>query len=252
MELQPIVHVWTHTDSDLVDLTITTTTKSQHGKPITLKSEVVHTTSEHPFLTTENGFVPAGKVKTGMHILRADGSVGVITNERAVHGTKVMYNLEVAQDHTFTVGDGQWVVHNECSEQDHADLRSALNSPVRMSYTYNAHHVIPCSLRDHPLVQRAGDNFGFNSVDNGIGLPTDPLTALRDDMPQHGGPHLLYNRRIGQLLDITYDDLLETYGTHSDIPSEVAAKALISITELVKAKINGAGGACDLNGISFD
>jgi hypothetical protein len=23
-----------------------------------------------------------------------------------------MYNLEVAQDHTFTVGDGQWVVHN--------------------------------------------------------------------------------------------------------------------------------------------
>lgn len=23
-----------------------------------------------------------------------------------------MYNLEVAQDHTFTVGQGQWVVHN--------------------------------------------------------------------------------------------------------------------------------------------
>lgn len=26
-----------------------------------------------------------------------------------------MYNLEVAQDHTFTVGQGQWVVHNSCS-----------------------------------------------------------------------------------------------------------------------------------------
>jgi filamentous hemagglutinin len=25
-----------------------------------------------------------------------------------------MYNLEVAQDHTFTVGAGQWVVHNAC------------------------------------------------------------------------------------------------------------------------------------------
>src|SRR5260370_523932 len=25
-----------------------------------------------------------------------------------------MYNLEVQQDHTFTVGDGQWVVHNSC------------------------------------------------------------------------------------------------------------------------------------------
>jgi hypothetical protein len=26
-----------------------------------------------------------------------------------------MYNLEVAQDHTFTVGDGQWIVHNACT-----------------------------------------------------------------------------------------------------------------------------------------
>ncbi len=26
--------------------------------------------------------------------------------------TKVMYNLEVAQDHTFTVGGRQWIVHN--------------------------------------------------------------------------------------------------------------------------------------------
>ncbi len=29
-----------------------------------------------------------------------------------VPGTQVMYNLEVAQDHTFTVGVGEWVVHN--------------------------------------------------------------------------------------------------------------------------------------------
>jgi hypothetical protein len=26
-----------------------------------------------------------------------------------------MYNLEVQRDHTFVVGVGQWVVHNECS-----------------------------------------------------------------------------------------------------------------------------------------
>nr|WP_268907069.1 hypothetical protein [Dictyobacter arantiisoli] len=25
-----------------------------------------------------------------------------------------MYNLEVAQDHTYTVGDGHWIVHNAC------------------------------------------------------------------------------------------------------------------------------------------
>jgi hypothetical protein len=38
--------------------------------------------------------------------------VGVITGWKVVPGVKTMYNLEVAQDHTFVVGVGQWVVHN--------------------------------------------------------------------------------------------------------------------------------------------
>ncbi|MBA2284201.1 MAG: hypothetical protein H0W02_01825 [Ktedonobacteraceae bacterium] len=123
MEAQPVLHVWKHTDTDLVDLTITTTTTTvpQHGKAAatqaqmkTQKQELVHTTSEHPFLTKEQGFTAAGKVHVGMHILRADGSFGVVTGWKAVHAKKVMYNLEVAHDHTFVVGNGQWVVHNEC------------------------------------------------------------------------------------------------------------------------------------------
>lgn len=56
--------------------------------------------------------MPVGQIKLGMHVLRADGSYGVVTGWRSVPGTSVMYNLEVAQDHTFTVGMGQWVVHN--------------------------------------------------------------------------------------------------------------------------------------------
>jgi guanyl-specific ribonuclease Sa len=75
---------------------------------------VIHTNKKHPFFTEEQGFVPVGQLKLGMHVLRADGYYGVITGYRLVPGAKVMYNLEVAQDHTFTVGVGQWVVHNFC------------------------------------------------------------------------------------------------------------------------------------------
>ena len=53
-----------------------------------------------------------GQIKLGMHVRRADGTYGVVTGWKVVPGTQVMYNLEVAQDHTFTVGTGQWVVHN--------------------------------------------------------------------------------------------------------------------------------------------
>src|SRR6266699_186906 len=111
MEQEPILHVWINHDHDLVDLTITTTTHGQHGKA-TKTSEVVHTNQKHPFFTIEHGFLPVGQIKLGMHLLRADGRVGVVTGWKVVPGTKTMYNLEVAQDHTFTVGAGQWVVHN--------------------------------------------------------------------------------------------------------------------------------------------
>jgi filamentous hemagglutinin len=63
-------------------------------------------------LTQEKGFLPVGQIKLGMHVLEANGQYGVVTGWKVVAGVKVMYNLEVAQDHTFTVGVEQWVVHN--------------------------------------------------------------------------------------------------------------------------------------------
>jgi len=111
MELEPILHVWINQDHDLVDLTITTTTKGPDGKSAKT-SEVIHINQKHPFFTMEHGFLPVGYIKLGMQLLQADGRVGVVTGWKVVPGTKVMYNLEVAQDHTFTVGAGQWVVHN--------------------------------------------------------------------------------------------------------------------------------------------
>jgi hypothetical protein len=109
MEWKPIVHVWIHTDNDLVDLTIT---KMTHEKGVKPTNEVLHTNKKHPFLTVEKGFLPVGQIKLGMHVVEADGYLGVISGWKIVPGSKTMYNLEVAQDHTFTVGVGQWIVHN--------------------------------------------------------------------------------------------------------------------------------------------
>ncbi len=112
MEWQPVKHVWVHTDNDLVDVTIMTTTHAPHSTVGKKSSEVIHTNQKHPFYTLEYGFVPVRDLKLGMHVLRADGQIGVVTGWKVVPGAQVMYNLEVAQDHTFTVGTGQWVVHN--------------------------------------------------------------------------------------------------------------------------------------------
>ncbi len=84
----------------------------RHDKTTKPVSEVIHTNKKHPFLTVEKGFVPVGQMKLGMHIVEANGQVGVVSGWRMVPGVKVMYNLEVAHDHTFVVGVGMWIVHN--------------------------------------------------------------------------------------------------------------------------------------------
>jgi hypothetical protein len=71
-----------------------------------------------------------------MHVVRADGSLGLITRWTIVPGVKMMYNLEVAQDHTFTVGDGQWVVHN-CNIPASGPLRDLADK----GYTMTDHFV---------------------------------------------------------------------------------------------------------------
>jgi hypothetical protein len=93
MEFKPILHVWINHDNDLVDLTITHTIHSKGAKPT---SEVIHTNKKHPFLTVEKGFLPVAQIKLGMHVVEANGQVGVISGWKVVPGVKVMYNLEVA------------------------------------------------------------------------------------------------------------------------------------------------------------
>jgi hypothetical protein len=47
-----------------------------------------------------------------MHVLRADGSYGVVATLVVVPGAMWLYNLTVSQDHTYAVGQDQWIVHN--------------------------------------------------------------------------------------------------------------------------------------------
>lgn len=110
IELQPVLHVWIQTDDDLFNVTIVIVIHDQ------AKVEVVHTTSRHPFLTLERGFIPVSQLQVGMHVLGENGDAGIVTNVQGVPGSMIMYNLEVANDHTFVVGAGQWIVHNKCGE----------------------------------------------------------------------------------------------------------------------------------------
>ncbi|MGA7732684.1 MAG: PA14 domain-containing protein [Chloroflexia bacterium] len=111
--LYPITAVMVHEDPVIVYLT--------------LDGELIETTPEHPFYTWGGEWVEAGKLWTGALIREADGEYGTVQSVRMVRRTQAMYNLTVKQAHTFFVGDGQWLVHNQCigAVQDTAKTLSA-------------------------------------------------------------------------------------------------------------------------------
>ena len=177
-ELQPILHVWTHTDNDLVDLTLASLPTKIGGKT-NGQRESLRTTSEHPFLTQEKGFLPAGQLVPGLHVLKADGSRGVVVAVRVVHTTAVMYNLTVAIDHTFTVGDGQWIVHNVCIFGALTGTYRGVARTLRnfgLSGDYQSHHI----FQDAMMRVLPGYSYG-----------DAPAIALLGGVNTPGSPHAL-------------------------------------------------------------
>jgi hypothetical protein len=79
---------------------------------LTIGGEHVETTPEHPFFTHERGWVDAADLWLGAHVRQADGSFDAVWPITVETEPQVMYNLTVAQAHTFFVGAGRWLVHN--------------------------------------------------------------------------------------------------------------------------------------------
>lgn len=119
MNILPTLHEPTSVDTGLVALTI-------NGEELT-------TTPEHPFYELDAApwlavgaragrWTPAGELKVGDHIQQADGTTGVVQSVVFEATEQVMYNMTVADTHTFFVGDGKWLVHNACGSASARDF----------------------------------------------------------------------------------------------------------------------------------
>jgi hypothetical protein len=97
----------------------------RHEDPVVtylvIDGELIETTPEHPFYTQERGWVAAGELWIGAHVRKADGTFGVVESIGFAYRPQPMYNLTVAEAHTFFVGEQQWLVHNTCDGNVHLD-----------------------------------------------------------------------------------------------------------------------------------
>ena len=79
--------------------------------------EEIITTELHPFYVEGLGFVQAGCLQEGYELVCLDGGKEVITDVRVewLEESAEVYNFEVADYHTYYVGDGDVLVHNKCA-----------------------------------------------------------------------------------------------------------------------------------------
>jgi hypothetical protein len=76
---------------------------------LVVRGRSIKTTVEHPFyVPAQNDFVPAGQIQAGDHLISHDGELVQVD---ALHNTDevtTVYNLRVADHHTYFVGGTIW------------------------------------------------------------------------------------------------------------------------------------------------
>src|SRR5690606_16527193 len=78
---------------------------------VTINGEEIETTPWHLFYTSE-GWLEVEDLEAGDAIVSLGGVYGIVDGIIIENTTQAMYDLTVEEVHTFAVGDGNWIVHN--------------------------------------------------------------------------------------------------------------------------------------------
>ncbi len=92
---------------------------------VRLGGQTIETTAEHPFYVLEKGWVRAAKLEVGDQLVGHDDKLTTVDSVTTTDRTESVYNVRVAADHTYFVGDYDWGfsvwVHNAYSINKLAD-----------------------------------------------------------------------------------------------------------------------------------
>ncbi len=118
----PVTETWVHEDPVLTYLVI--------------EGEFIATTPTHLFYTTE-GWVEAGELGEDAYVVRASGAPGQVWESLTFTLPRQMYDLTVAEMHTFFVGEEQWLVHNCGTTTRPSGYRSGVRPTVENTAPVN-------------------------------------------------------------------------------------------------------------------
>ncbi|MCA3718063.1 MAG: AHH domain-containing protein, partial [Brevundimonas sp.] len=140
-------------------------------------TEVIATTDEHPWRTTDGRWVETDDLSLGFELVTAEGLPVEVVSVMATDRLSDTYNFEVEGFHTYFVGEAGVWVHNACSRALSAALtRAGIVRPANSA----AHHIVAGNARGAAAARATLSRFGIgiDSAANGIFLPAGQHAPL--------------------------------------------------------------------------
>jgi hypothetical protein len=158
------------------------------GKPILeiwvqeagAEPELIEVTPGHPFWIAGEGWVDSDQLTPGDHLSTADGDPASVVSVASTARTETVYNLTIAEHHTYFVGATETWVHNVGNCGEDRDQRTTWNSKNCPVGDYK-----PGSGFSGAFNPDTGDWVAVASGDAALSNPdpNDPITTV----PQFGG-----------------------------------------------------------------
>ena len=202
------------------------------------KEEIV-TTELHPFYVEGIGFVQAGCLEEGYELKCLDGGRETITGIRVewLEEAITVYNFEVADYHTYYVGDGDVLVHNTCSKagtsknpngysvgdvDEHGLLSLGRNRAVgahniASEGRVQSHHIIQDKWAEKNVLGYSRNNAPAILLETGTGKPHTSITNSQRVRRAEVG----YNTSIQYEFNSSYRDLI-----NAGVDRKTAQKAI--------------------------
>ena len=111
--------------------------QTPHLVHLTIGSELITTTAEHPFYVKEQGFVKAGDLEIGDLLIGSKGENYTVENVHTefVKNKETVYNFQVEDFHTYHVGVLGLLVHNANYPKSDGDIEVEGNESGGEKYT---------------------------------------------------------------------------------------------------------------------
>jgi len=147
-----------------------------------VSGQIIKTTMEHPFWVVDAGWRDAHELKVGDRFLSHDGQELTLHAIRDTCEYATVYNLRIAEYHTYFVGCAEWGfsvwAHNTCYDDWVKGNKDRINAARQDGETFNK--AAPRMWAEHNAAQAAANQAAANQTasarmgslsNNGFGQP---------------------------------------------------------------------------------